>query len=111
MRLLVKVNIPYIVLIGIILVMGYFLIFDSPETVVEEFDDSALREEIRLLDSTSLHWEEEAAAWQNLANIAGDKSDSLENLKPTIINYYNEKYTFNASATVLQLDSVIRSNW
>jgi hypothetical protein len=106
-----SINWPYAILIGIILVMGYFLIFSSPETVVEEFDDSELREEIRLLDSSSTFWKEEAAAWQNLADIAGDKADSLENIKPSIKNYYNEKYTFNASATVLQLDSVIRANW
>ena len=91
--------------------MGYFMIFNSSETIVEEFDDSELREEIRLADSTSLHWKEEAAAWQNLANVAGDKSDSLEKFKPSIKYYYNEKYTFNANADILQLDSVIRANW
>jgi len=91
--------------------MGYFLIFGSPETVVEEFDESQLREQIRLADSTSLHWEEESVAWHNLANILGDKSDSLETFKPSIKYYYNEKYTFNTNATTNQLDSVIRSIW
>jgi len=104
-------NLYFAILIGIILVMGYFMIFSTPETVVEEFDDSALLEEIRVLDSTSGHWEEEAASWQNLADIAGDKTDSLENLKPTIKIYYEKKYTFNANADILQLDSVVRANW
>jgi hypothetical protein len=91
--------------------MGYFMIFSSPETVVEEFDEGPLREEIRLADSTSLHWKEESASWQNLANVEGDKADSLEKFKPSIKYYYEEKYTFNANADILQLDSVVRANW
>jgi len=106
-----SINWSYAILIGIILVMSYFMIFSSPETVIEEFDDSTLLEEIRLLDSISGHWEEEAALWHNLANIEGDKADSLENLKPSIKIYYEKKYIFNANADILQLDSVIRANW
>jgi hypothetical protein len=91
--------------------MGCFMIFSSPETVVEEFDDSALREEIRLADSTSNYWEEEAASWQSLADNEKHKVDSLEKFKPSIKIYYEEKYTFNANADILQLDSVVRANW
>ena len=91
--------------------MGYFMIFNSPDTVVEKFDDSILKEKIRLLDSTSTHWEDEATTWQNLANIEGDKADSLEKFKPSIKYYYEKKYTFNTNADILQLDSVIRTNW
>jgi hypothetical protein len=104
-------NIYFAILIGVILVMGYFMIFSSPETVVEEFDDSALLEEIRVLDSTSGHWEAVADSSLNVADAEKHKSDSLENLKPTIKIYYEKKYTFNANADILQLDSVIRTNW
>lgn len=106
-----SINWPYAILIGIILVMGYFLIFRKPATIVEPFDETPLRNEIAKKDSISNHWEQEAAAWQNLANIEGDKADSLEKYKPSIKYYYEKKYTFNANATVLQLDSVIRANW
>ena len=91
--------------------MGYFMIFRSPATVVEAFDEGPLREEVRLADSTSLHWEEEAATWQNMANSEGNKADSLEKLKPSIKNYYNEKYLFNSNADINQLDSIIRTSW
>jgi hypothetical protein len=104
-------NIYVAILIGIILVMGYFMIFSSPETVVEEFDDSALLEEIRLLDSTSSRWEAIADSSMNVANVEKHKSDSLENLKPSIKVYYEKKYTFNANADILQLDSVVRATW
>jgi hypothetical protein len=104
-------NIYFAILIGIILVMGYFMIFSSPDTVVESFDEGPLREEIRLADSTSLHWKHAADSLVGVADIEKHKSDSLEALKPTIINYYNEKYTFNATADILQLDSVVRANW
>jgi len=104
-------NLYFAILIAVILVMGYFMIFNTSETVVEEFDEAPLREEIRLADSTSVHWKGEAASWQNLANIEGDKADSLEKFKPSIKIYYEKKYTFNANADILQLDSVVRANW
>ena len=106
-----SINWPYAILIGIILVMGYFLIFNKPDVVVEAFDEAPLREEIRLSDSTSLHWKEEAAVMQALADSEKHKSDSLEKLKPSIKIYYEKKYTFNANASLVQLDSVVRANW
>jgi hypothetical protein len=104
-------NLYFILLIGIIVVMGYFMFFSTTSNPVVEFDEASLREEIRLSDSTSLHWEQEAISWQTIASTAGNKSDSLEKFKPVIKIYYHEKYTFNANADLLQLDSVIRANW
>ena len=106
-----KNNLYFAILIGIILIMGYFMIFGEPGTAVESFEESILREEIRLKDSTATHWEEESASWQNLANNLGDKNDSLANLKPVIQHHYDKKYTFNANASTTQLDSVIRASW
>lgn len=104
-------KIAFAVLIGIILIMGYFLIFNQPAPVVEPFDDSTLREEIRIQDSIGSYWKQESLLWQTLAVKLESKNDSLEKLKPSIINYYNEKYIFNANADINQLDSVIRANW
>lgn len=104
-------NIYFAILIGIILVMGYFMIFSSPETVVEEFDEGPLREEIRLADSTSIHWKLIADSTLQVAEAAKHKADSLEEHKPDIKKYYDEKYDFNANASLMQLDSVIRANW
>ena len=91
--------------------MGYFMIFNQPTPIVEPFDDSQLREEIRIQDSIANHWKQESTKWQSVAAIFGHKSDSLEHLKPSIIYYYGKKYTFNANATSSQLDSVIRASW
>jgi len=106
-----KLNLPYIILIGIILIMGYFLIFNQPAPVVESFDEAPLQEEIRIQDSSRTYWKYKAAVWQTEAERLESKSDSLQNLKPSIKIYYEKKYTFNANATVHQLDSIIRSNW
>ena len=89
-----SINWPYAILIGIILVMGYFLIFNQPDPVVEPFDEGPLREEIRIQDSIGTHWQKQSAEWETKATQLGHKSDSLETLKPTIKNYYNEKYIF-----------------
>lgn len=104
-------NIAYIILIGIILIMGYFMIFKTPAPIVEPFDDSALREEIRVQDSIGSYWHQQSDLWQHEAEVLGHKSDSLEKLKPSIKEYYNEKYNFNRNANITQLDSVIRANW
>jgi hypothetical protein len=105
-----KSNISFILLLATVFALIYYVsVLEGRE--IEPFDESPLREEIRLLDSTSTHWQEEAVIWQNIANIAEDKSDSLEKFKPSIKYYYEKKYTFNTNADILQLDSVIRTNW
>jgi len=104
-------NIVFAVLLGIILIMGYFLIFNQPAPIVEPFDDSVLREEIRIQDSIGTYWQQESALWQLRAEELGHRSDSLEKLKPSIKNYYNEKYLFNSNADINQLDSIIRTSW
>ena len=106
-----KPNKTLIALLAIILVLVVYIIFKGNPSTDESFDPAALREQIRIKDSTATHWEEEANSWHNLANTLGDKSDSLENLKPVIQHHYDKKYTFNANATSSQLDSVIRASW
>ena len=100
-----------LVLLLIIFGLVAYIIIKTPGAKDESFDPAELREEIRIKDSTTTYWEEEANSWHNLANTLGDKSDSLENLKPEIQHHYDKKYTFNANATSTQLDSVIRSSW
>lgn len=106
-----SINWSYAILIGIILIMGYRMIFSSPDVVVEEFDEAPLREEIRVADSLSLHWKGVADSALTFADGERYKVDSLEKFKPSIKYYYEKKYTFNANADILQLDSVIRANW
>jgi len=88
-----------------------YYIFKSDKIEVEPFDDSALREQIRKLDSTSGYWEQESNKWQLLADSLDNKNDSLEKFKPSIKYYYDKKYKFNHNATTHQLDSVIRAIW
>lgn len=104
-------NIAFAILIGIILVMGYFLIFKQPVPEIPRFDDTALRKEIARNDSLAQHWIEESLRLRILADSLMVKNDSLEKVKPKIKNYYNEIYNFNATANRMQLDSVIRANW
>tara|TARA_R110002167_G_scaffold72625_1_gene204028 strand:+ start:333 stop:662 length:330 start_codon:yes stop_codon:yes gene_type:complete len=106
-----KTNIIFGILLIVIFALVTYIIFSEPTIIGEAFDESSLREEIRLEDSTSGYWQKESIAWHNIANVLGNKSDSLANLKPSIKYYYNEKYTFNTNATTNQLDSVIRSIW
>jgi hypothetical protein len=98
-------------LLGVIFTLVVILIVRKPATIVEPFDDSALREEIRLKDSVALYWELEAGLWHDFADSTLVLADSLENSKPTIKKFYHEKYKFNSTATTVQLDSVIRTNW
>jgi len=106
-----KPNKTLIALLAIIFVLVVYIIFKSGPSDDESFDPTALREEIRIKDSTATYWEQEATAWETMAGVLGNKSDSLGKLKPTIKHYYHEKYTFNANANTFQLDSVIRASW
>jgi hypothetical protein len=105
------INIPYVILLGIILIMGYFMIFNADVDSVDSFDEKPLREEIRIQDSIAKYWHKEASLQLDQANALEHTNDSLKNLKPLIKHHYEKKYTFNANATVHQLDSIIRSNW
>ena len=51
-----SINLPYVLLISIILGMGYYIIFIQPKTTVDTFDEAPLREEIRIQDSISVYW-------------------------------------------------------
>jgi len=106
-----KTNIIIGTALLVILVLISYIIINEPIRVIEAFDEAPLREQIRLRDSVADHWEQESAAWRNVARIAEDKVDSLEKLKPQIYENHNNQINFNATATDEQLDSVIRSNW
>lgn len=106
-----SINLPYALLISIILGMGYYIIFIQPKTTVDTFDEAPLREEIRIQDSISVYWKYQSSLWETKASALEHKADSLEKLKPKIKIYYEKKYTFNANASVKQLDSLIRANW
>lgn len=90
--------------------IGYIILSD-PGNDVESFDETELRKQIALRDSVATFWEAEAESWHGIANEEQDKADSLELYKPKIIKYYEDQYNFNATASDMQLDSVIRANW
>lgn len=104
-------NIILGVLLLIILGLITYIILTSDNPVVVPFDDTALREELRIKDSTATYWENQSFQLNALADSLQEKSDSLEALKPTIHEKYNDQINFNNSATIVQLDSVIRANW
>ena len=88
-----------------------YIIFSSPTTVVEPFDEIPFRKEIARRDSIATHWQDVSQAWQAIALRAEDKIDSLKQLKPDIYINHDNQINFNSTASNNQLDSVIRSNW
>lgn len=103
------------IIIGILLLIVFglvaYLIFSAPIEEVTPFDETALREQIKMQEDLTKHWQDESEVWQNKATLALDKVDSLEKLKPQIYEDYNDQIDFNSTATNQQLDSVIRANW
>lgn len=98
-------------LLGVIFTLVVILIARKPNGIVEPFDDTELREEIRVKDSIAEYWQAVSEYWEAVAVVSEAKSDSLQSLKPTIKYKYEKIYEFNATANNSQLDSVIRSNW
>ena len=70
-----------------------------------------IKKEIQLADSAAVYWQERSLHWKKIAVDAEKYSDSLENLKPIIQHHYHEIYKFIPGGTVIQLDSIIRTNW
>lgn len=106
-----KTNIILGSLLIIIFGLVAYIIFSKPNKVIEPFNETKLRLQIARQDSLTIHWQKESEAWQLAANIAENKVDSLEQLKQDINEDHDQDIQFNATATIMQLDSVIRSNW
>jgi len=83
----------------------------KPIKTVDKFDDTSLRKQIQKQDSISNYWQNKSLYWESIAYSYELQIDSLEALKPTIEKEYDEKIKFNNSATIIQLDSIIRSTW
>ena len=99
-----------ILLIIIFGLITYIIINSSTEEVIP-FNETQLREELRLKDSTAFYWQNKAIYYDSLANTFEHKSDSLELLKTTTNEKYYKQKHFIDTANILQLDSIIRSNW
>ena len=107
-------NKPNYILAGLLLIIFAliaYIIFSAPIPEVTPFDETSLREQIRLKDSSATYWEADAISWHLIATDEQSRADSLAKLKSKIIKYYEDQYNFNSTATDLQLDSVIRANW
>ena len=106
-----KTNIIIGTALLVIFALIAYIIINEPIRVVEAFDEGPHREQIRLRDSVADHWEKESQAWTHVAHLLENKVDSLEKLKSQIYEDHNDQINFNSTATIQQLDSVIRSNW
>ncbi len=98
------------ILLLIVLIETVVLIFRKPETVVEPFDDRALREQIRVQDSLADYYREKAFKYQKIANDALKSKDSLKELYNKINTYYAPIYKYIPYASNEQLDSIVRAN-
>lgn len=100
------------ILTGVIVVLLLInLLRGKPQPEIIPFDDSKLLKQIELADSSALYWQRIALSWEQIATDAERHSDSLENLKPIIQHHYHEIYKSIPDGTVIQLDSIIRTNW
>jgi hypothetical protein len=98
-------------MLGIILVLIYYISVSDSGNVVEPFDDSKIRNQIRQRDSLINIYELRFDSLMSISDSLTSVNDSLENIKPDIENQYDEIYKFNRDANATQLDSVIRASW
>lgn len=106
-----KITITFAILLIIILGLIYYIIFSKSNISTNQFDETSIRIEIAKKDSSIKYWENNANYWHLIADTLKIKSDSLESLKPKINQKYNDKIKFNSTATIPQLDSIIRAEW
>jgi hypothetical protein len=96
-----------VIIIGLV----YYITLGDSGSVVEPFDDSKIRNQIRQRDSLIGIYEMRFDSLMSISDSLTSVNDSLENIKPAIQNQYDEIYKFNRSANATQLDSVIRASW
>jgi hypothetical protein len=90
----------------IILILLAVIFWRDPayNITVEPFDDTALRDSIKMQELLIEKYEVQIELSMN-------KIDSLENLKPKIQHHYHEIYKTLPHATNAQLDSILRASW
>jgi len=104
----------YIVIASMLLIIFgliTYIIFSKENSKINKFDETKLREQIKQADSNALYWSNQALYWQNVSDTLKHKSDSLEAIKIKNKIKTDDKIKFNNSANILQLDSIIKSNW
>ncbi len=91
-----------LILIIVILILTALLIFRKPESIVLPYDDSNEIMRIEKLQKSN----------DSLNNILNDyliKIDTIIEFKETIKKVYVEKYIHINNASIIELDSIIRS--
>jgi hypothetical protein len=95
----------------IILGLVYYISSSDSGSIVEPFDDSNIRNEIKQRDSLISIYEMRFDSLMSISDSLVSVNDSLESIKPNINNQYGKIYKFNSNANATQLDSVVRANW
>ncbi len=91
-------------LIGV-LILGYIVIYRKSDTVVELFDDTELRDSIKIAQQNAVYWEDYAHGVER-------ERDLIKEQKQKVRYVYKPQYIYiNNTANIDQLDSVIRTNW
>ena len=98
-----KLLIAFFIAMGIIFVLLLWIIFRKPGPTPVTNNAKQTRDSITLLTGQI---EEQKGITDHYLHIA----DSLKNLPPIITIIYREQKKFTSTATINQLDSIIRSN-
>lgn len=98
-----KLLIAFLIAMGVIFVLILWIIFKKPQPVPRPDNSQRIRDSITLLTGQI---EDEKKKTDLYLHVA----DSLSHLPPIITIIYREQKKFTSTATINQLDSIIRSN-
>ena len=100
-----KNNIAFAILFLVIIIQGAVLIFGKSDTIkiTEPFDDTELRNQIKVAEESAAQWEQRALDYQ-------EQRDTITIIETKIKHHYHEVYKFIPVSTDTQLDSTIRAN-
>jgi hypothetical protein len=98
-----KLFIPFLVAMGVILLLLLWLIFKKHEPEPVSNNSKAARDSVIMLTG-------QIEEQKNITDHYLHQVDSLKSLPPIITIIYREQRKFTSTATINQLDSIIRSN-
>lgn len=98
-----KLLTAFIIAMGVIFILLLWIIFRKPEPAPVTDNSKQLRDSVTLLTG-------QINQQKDITDHYLHQVDSLKNLPPLITIIYREQKKFTSTATIDQLDSIIRSN-
>jgi len=98
-----KLLLAFFIAMGVILILLLWIIFHKPEPIPVVDNSQRIRDSITLLTT-------QIDEQKKITNRYLHEVDSLKSLPPIITVIYREQKKFTSTATINQLDSIIRAN-